>query len=519
MKQLISALGDSLAGVASGFDRIVFQGTLRPLSFEEGAMSFFRRRGILFKDAKTWVLEQTAQLASTVEQWALRECGEAPIYLRSSAVRKDEEARRRQQAKGIESGVLGVWSCVEAGSSYRLAPGKGAPCLRYVQTRCKHLYTYLDHADYGFMSLRLQTWFPYRIQVALNGREWLARQLAKAGLGFERRGNKILRVDDIEAMQKLLDQQLSTDWRALLDGFVPVAFPTFSTTVGNRLSYTWTLWQSEWASDFLFKERGMLEAILDSVIRHAFIGAYPGRLLRYFDRLVTQQDRPRRDFRDRLETRILDLNEGCRVRHWLGRNSVKLYNECNVLRIETTINNPGALRGYRRKEGASAETKKQLLPLRKGIADTTLRARVCQEINNRLGEHLSTLRSVDTFASVVVPFTHRKRHHHRSVRALDPTGKDRQLLHAIADLRFTVGGFCNRDLREMLAEDPRYVGKTQKQRSGMSTRALRLLREHGVIRRLPKSRRYQLTLKGRELVTTLQAALAASTEELTRMAP
>ncbi|MCP4204849.1 MAG: hypothetical protein GY769_23315 [bacterium] len=518
MKQLIKTFEDSIVGVASGFDRIVFQGMIRPLMYPEGAMSFFRRRGILFKDAKTWVLTQTARLASAVEEWSLRECGEPTTYLRTSAIRKDEEARRRQQEKGIPVGLVGTWSCVEAGSSYRLKPGEDGPKLRSYHTRCKHLYTYLDHPDYGFMNIRLQTWFPYRIQIAMNGREWLVRQLEKAGIGFERQGNKIFRVDDLDAMQGLLDQQLRTSWCSMLDRFVPIAFPTISSTLGHRLLYTWTLWQSEWASDLLFKDRRDLDRIIDGVIRHAFIGAYPGRLLRYFGRPVRKDDRPRRDMRDPLKTTVLDLDEGCRVRHWLGRNSVKLYNEGNVLRIETTVNNPGAFRVHRRKQGASKSTPKELLPLRKGVADTTLRARVCQEINDRFSDHIATMRSTKPFESILAPFTCRKRRRRRSVRALDPTGKDLALLNAISDPRFTVGGFCNKDLRQILAEDPRHVGKTEKQRSGMITRALRLLRDHSAIRRLPKSRRYQVTLTGRSLVMSLQAALAASTEELTRIA-
>lgn len=518
MEQLIKALGDSIVGVANGFDRIVFQGTLRPLSFPEGAMGFFRRRGILFKDAKHWVLEQTARLASAVEEWSLRQCGESTTYLPSSAIRKDEEARRRQQEKGIEVGLVGTWSCVEAGSSYKLVPAAGSPMLRYVQTRCKHLYTYLAHPDYGFMNIRMQTWFPYRIQIAMNGREWLVRQLEQAGVGFERQGNKILQVDDLDAMQSLLDQQLRTNWCSMLDAFVPIAFPTFSSTLGHRLRYTWTLWQSEWASDVLFKDRSDLDRIIDSVVRHAFIGAYPGRLLRYFGRPVRKDGRPRRDMRDPLKTTILDLDEGCRVRHWLGRNSVKLYNQSTVLRIETTVNNPGAFRVHRRKQGASKSTPKERLPLRKGVADTTLRARVCQEVNDRFSDHVATMRSTERFESLLAEFTRRKRRSGRSVRALDPTGKDLALLKAISDPRFVVGGFCNKDLRQLLAEDPRYVGKSEKQRSGMTTRALRLLRDHGVIRRLPKSRRYLVMLKGRSLIMSLQAALAASTEELTRIA-
>jgi hypothetical protein len=52
----------------------------------------------------------------------------------------------------------------------------------------------------------------------------------------------------------------------------------------------------------------------------------------------------------------------------------------------------------------------------------------------------------------------------------------------------------------------------------MTTRSFRLLRDHGVIRRLPKARRYHLTSSGRALVTAVLAALAASTEELAKIA-
>ena len=518
MKQLIKFFGDAVVGVTSGFDRIVFEGMIRPLMYPEGAMGFFNRRRILFKDARKWVLEQTERMVSAVEGWSLEECGEGIIYLPSSRSRKEELARRRQREKGIRVGPVGVWSCVEAGGSYRLIPGNGAPRLRYVHTRCKHLYIYLDHADYGFMSIRIQTWFPYRIQIAMNGREWLARQLEQAGVGYERLGNKILQVDDFNAVQPLLDQQLDTDWCSLLDSFVPLAFPTVSSTLGTDLSYTWNLWQSEWASDFLFNDRCALDRTMNAMVRHAFIGGHPGRLLGYFGHPVKSNGQPRGDFGGSLKTNIIELDEGYRIRHWFGSNSVKMYNQCNVLRIESTVNQPSAFRAYRHKQGASKDAPKEFRPLRKGVADTTLRARACQGINNRFAEHVATTRSSQPLHSVLEAVTTRRHKRGRRVRALEPTSKDLALLKAIADPRFTIGGFCNKDLRMLLSDDARYIGKTEKQRSGMTTRSLRLLRDHGVIRRLPKSRRYQLTSRGRQLVTALQAALAASTEQLTAIA-
>jgi len=519
MKQLIKALGDSIVGVSSGFDRLVFQGMIRPVMYPKGAMSFFQRRGIMFKDAKEWVTEHTRRLISAVDEWSKRECGEPIGYLPSTRIRKETVARRRQLEKGITVGPIGVWSCLEAGGSYRLMRAEGAPRLSYFETRCKHLYIYLDHQDYGFMSIRIQTWFPYRIQVAVNGREWLSRQLQQAGIGFERIGNKILHVDDFSALQPLLDKQLRTNWCSMLDRFVPIAFPTITSTLdNNNLRYSWNVWQSEWASDFLFKSRSDLDNVMATVVRHAFIGAHPERLLRYFDRPIRKDGQVRRNSRRPLKTTVIDFDEGYRVRHWLESNSVKLYNEANILRIETTINNPYAFRVYRRKQGAPKDADKHLRPLRKGVADTTLRARVSQSVNDRLADHIATMKNTTPFRLVLQHVTTRKRKRGRSVRALDPTGKDLALLTAIADPRFTVGGFRNKHLRQLLADDPRYRGKTEKQQSGMTTRFLRLLRDHGVIRRLPKAHRYQLTANGRHLVTALMAALAASTEELTRIA-
>jgi hypothetical protein len=518
MQQLIKSFGDSIIGVMSGFDRIVFQGMIRPLMYPEGAMGFFHRRRIRFVDAKKWVTEQTGRLVSAVERWSRRECGEGISYLPSSSIRKDSIAREHQQKKRVTAGLVGTWSCLEMGTSYRLAYGEGAPQLRCHGTRHKHLYVYLDHEDYGFMSIRVQTWLPYRLQIAMNGREWLSRQLEKAGIGFERLGNKILQVEDIDAAQRFLTQQLSTNWCSLLDSFVPIAFPTITATVGMDLRYTWTLWQSELATDFLFRDQHALSDVMGSMVRHAFIGGHPERLLHYFGHPVKKNGQPHRSFGGSLKSNIIELDDGYRVRHWHNSNSVKMYNELNNLRVETTVNNPSAFRAHRRKEGAGDESPTQLLPLRKGVADTFLRAQVSQRINDRFADYIASTRSSTPLRSVLESVTLRMRRRGRSVRALEPTGKDLDLLAAIADPRFTIGGFSNKQLRQLLVDTQRYAGKTDKQRSGITTRSIRLLRDHSVIRRLPKAHRYQLTARGRQLVTSLLAALAASTEQLTAIA-
>lgn len=37
------------------------------------------------------------------------------------------------------------------------------------------------------------------------------------------------------------------------------------------------------------------------------------------------------------------FNDGVRLRYWVDKNSVKIYNKRNVLRAETAINDPASL--------------------------------------------------------------------------------------------------------------------------------------------------------------------------------
>ena len=55
---------------------------------------------------------------------------------------------------------------------------------------------------------------------------------------------------------------------------------------------------------------------------------------------------------------------------------------------------------------------------------------------------------------------------------------------------------------------------TEKKRSAKVTRQLRLLRAHGLVHKVPKTQRYQVSPKGKTLLTALAAARAADTVKL-----
>ena len=163
------------------------------------------------------------------------------------------------------------------------------------------------------------------------------------------------------------------------------------------------------------------------------------------------------------------------------------------------------------------DSPKQRLPLRKGVGDLLLRALVANDVNRRFAEQLATLKDETPVREILTQFAAHN-HEGRRARALDPLGKDAALLQAIADPALGVSGITNKALQRALAGTPWTNGKTHKSLSARISRHLRLLRDHGVIRKLPNQNKYQLTPKGRKLTTLISVLLGASTEQLLRIA-
>jgi hypothetical protein len=242
------------------------------------------------------------------------------------------------------------------------------------------------------------------------------------------------------------------------------------------------------------------------------------RVLRYLDRPLTLTGKPHYRSTEEVLTRVSAYNDGVRVRHWVDSNSVKVYNEQNVLRVETTINNPAKFRVFRHKRGQDQTAPKSRLPLRKGVMDIPLRAIVCQEVNDRFMNDLSTLKDEAPAGKLIDAICCKRTQAGRCFRALDPTGKDRELLQAIADPKFRISGITNKLLRQSLSDARFGAGRSQKQLSAKISRHFRMLRAHGIIRKLPKQHRYQLTTKGVKLTNLVNAFLSSSTEQLMKMA-
>jgi hypothetical protein len=88
----------------------------------------------------------------------------------------------------------------------------------------------------------------------------------------------------------------------------------------------------------------------------------------------------------------------------------------------------------------------------------------------------------------------------------------------VGDGKFLLNGLRNKDIQAMLYGPPAADKAEGRRRSGKVTRQLRLLRMHGIIGKVPKTHRYFVTEKGRQLITALQAARQADVTKLAKAA-
>jgi len=130
---------------------------------------------------------------------------------------------------------------------------------------------------------------------------------------------------------------------------------------------------------------------------------------------------------------------GCRVKFKLKSNSINMYDKCSVLRIETTINNPREFK-------------------------------VCATVDGK------NVAGFNVWSPKVV-----------------------LIMETVCNGQYLVSGFRNKDISNMI-----YPGiHDHKKLSSKTSRILKKFRQHGLIKKVQRSRRYHVTSKGRRVMGAL----------------
>ena len=517
MKTFLQRMGSKIKGTLSGFDRVRFRGTIRWLSSLRGMGTYLGTMKILLKDFTDWGKQRTAQIELATQQLT-EDAGRPLIFLPSCNERKETRVLDIARGDGITEGLVAILKCVEPCWSFKVGPNAETKKLelRYLPSKCSHLYFYVLDPRLGMMHLRLQMWAPFTIHVCMNGREWLARELTRTGIGYDQRDNCFVDVDDLSRAQAFLRRQLRTNWTKLLDGLVFRLHPAHQTLFATRpLDYYWSAEETEWATDVLFQSPGTLADIYPKLIRHAMTTFGSQDVLRFLGQPPVVTRRTTREIVSSIHVRP----EGTRIKHSVNSNSIKMYDkQQTVLRIETTINNPRDMKVFRAKEGDPSD-KKSWLRLRKGVADLNRRAEVSQKSNERYLAALAAVEDDQPLGQTLEPLCQPAEFQGRRVRGLQPLNSDDgRLLSAVIRGEFVINGFRNRDLRPLMFGTSKFDATEIKRQASKITRLIRILRAHGLIQKVPKTHRYTLTDAGRKNITAIQTAKTVSTKKLSSLA-
>jgi hypothetical protein len=341
--------------------------------------------------------------------------------------------------------------------------------------------------------VRLQSWFPFNVFVCVNGREMLAARMRRNGMAFRQRDNCFSWVEDVERAQRYLEEQKALLWSLELTRLVNLTHPQLTTWPGLERPYFWSAEQTEWATDVMFRSQQLLKKLMPGFIDHAMKTLGSVDVMKFLSHHLNKDGRINGHFRGEVGTDLRGRAEGTRVRFSVGMNSVKFYDkQGSVLRVETTINDAKPFKSYRTSE-QDPKGKKSWRRMRKGVADLPRRTEVSQSANERCLTALASVTLPTTSVTESVSRVSRRRvNDGRKVRGLNVWGEDQLLLETIGRGEYLVNGFRNRDLRADLGLSTSQMGYR-----------LRLLRAHGVIRKVSGTHRYQITERGRELTAAL----------------
>ncbi len=514
MEAFIQKYHKDVTGVLSGWDRVRIRGIQRILANVGGMMSYLSHVGVLVKDFGAFVERTCLQVRQASEQ-AARRLDRPVHYLCSSTVDKYEEAENLARQDQVKEGLVCVFSCVEPCLAYRVQPDRATQtlALQKVSRKCVHLYHYWMHQDFGLMHARLQTWFPFTIEVCFNGRSWLARQMEQRGLRYTQRDNCFTWREDVSASQALLEQLRRFHWPTFLQAIAAQVHPLQKDILqGFHAQYYWSMIESEWATDVMFASPQALARVYPALVQGALTSFSSRDVMRFLGK------KPSGPFQGEIVSSYLRRPEGVRVKHSVQGNSVKMYDkQGNLLRIETTMNHPYCFKAYRPKEN-DPKGPRQWRYLRKGIADTQRRAEICQGVNDRYLEALASLDSAVPVRQLVAAVCRSTRWNGRPVRALHPwSDVDQELLAVISRGEYVIQGFRNRDLVAHLYPRAGRDLDGQPRASARVTRLLRLLRAHGLVRKITGTHRYRLTPKGRRIATAVLRYQSVTLQQLNKI--
>jgi hypothetical protein len=494
LSRFVTKFTHLIVAVLSCFDRVIFKGHLalaapRELEYFVDRVLKVRRSDFM----KTLAPQYSDRLVQHAQDWA-REAGRTYEY-RTGQFRKDQWAQDLIRDQGISEGLVGILCTLETCPSFTLVPGPERPQFVSRSRQQRVLYYYFLDPQFGLIHVRLQTWLPFTIQVYVNGHEWLAQQMVQKKLGFVQQHNAFTQLDDPIQAQRLADRFAQLDWPKVLNRWARQVNPLLSELFPGYPVH-WVVDQAEYATDLLFQSRtalsGLYRALLDYAVRtftpKDILGFLGRKWDRRFDGEVHTQYEDERWF-------------GTRIKHRMKTNWLKMYNKFStILRIETVINSAKEFWVYRTQYHRDGTSSAGYYPMTKSVSSLVDYQEQALACNRRYLDALAVVNDPAPAYPELRQLTEPKVVDGRSYAGFNPARRDDvRLFRAVLDGDHIARGFRNGDIRQPLFGRLKTMGQ-QRRASAAVGRLLKRLHVRHLVAKIPRTRRWRVTERGRHLL-------------------
>ena len=135
------------------------------------------------------------------------------------------------------------------------------------------------------MHIKIQSWFPFMVQIYINGHEWLKQQLIDENIPFKMYNNSFSYIENISKAQeiadKLVDSKISDKFDAMIkeiNNFLPTIEKTFSH------GYYWCLAECEYSTDIIHDSRESIDEYFKTLVENAFYTFKCNDVMSFFGR-------------------------------------------------------------------------------------------------------------------------------------------------------------------------------------------------------------------------------------------
>jgi len=480
---LLNKYADKIKGVLNCYDRVVITGTLPEICYAQGMTRFLFKLGILvFKYtevAQTW----REQIRHNAEQIA----AEHDInieFVRKNNFRKEKRIKQIIKQRGDHPGLVHIFSAMETCQAYRPYYDKiyRKAYLKSTTSKCLHYYFYFIDEQLGLCYVRVPTWCPFKLQIYFNGHSRLAAQLKNSDIEFTLAENAFVHIADFDVANQLCEKMLVDKLHQKLDRFAQYFCPVITELPA---AYHWSLMQTEYATDIIFKRQQDLQTIYPLLVETLIHSVKPENIATFLGKKLHPhyQDEMGNNF----NVRIM----GSCIRHQMGPVAIKMYDKFGlILRIEVTVNNVSFFKQYRQVKHKDGSIETKYARMLKSIYSLNPLQEILAAATRRYLQFISQIETPEIGVKKLTKLTQTKQHNDHRYKGFNLLAEqDANLFRILVRGEFMISGFMNKNLRHLLNKN-----------SGQISRLLKRLQVHGLIKKIGKQYKYYLTKLGRELI-------------------